>query len=99
MRPVAVLLASTLLFVCGSAAREPVHSRHAIVVVQEPIAADVGVAALQAGGNAIDAAVAVGMALEVTFPNAGNVGGGGFLLARFADGRTTFVDFRERAPG
>ena len=69
-----------------------------MVVAQEPLAADVGVAVLQAGGNAIDAAVAVGFALAVTHPFAGNLGGGGFLLARFADGRTTFIDFREKAP-
>jgi len=79
-------------------ARQPVHSQHAMVVAQEPLATDVGVAVLKAGGNAIDAAVAVGFALAVTHPYAGNLGGGGFLLARFADGRTAFIDFREKAP-
>src|SRR5579872_2761733 len=79
-------------------ARQPVHARHAMVVAQEPLAADVGVAVLQSGGNAIDAAVAVGFALAVTHPSAGNIGGGGFMLIRLADGRTTFIDFRERAP-
>ena len=69
-----------------------------MVGTQEPLAADVGLRVLQSGGNAIDAAVAVGFALAVTYPFAGNIGGGGFLLARFADGRTTFIDFRERAP-
>jgi gamma-glutamyltranspeptidase/glutathione hydrolase len=69
-----------------------------MVVVQEPLAADVGLRVLQSGGNAIDAAVAIGFALAVTYPFAGNIGGGGFLLARFADGRTTFIDFREKAP-
>ena len=69
-----------------------------MVVAQEPLAAEAGVAVLKAGGNAIDAAVAVGFALAVTHPFAGNIGGGGFLLARFADGRTTFIDFREKAP-
>ena len=54
---------------------------------------------LESGGNAVDAAVAVGLALAVTHPSAGNLGGGGFLLVRFADGRSTFLDFRERAPG
>jgi gamma-glutamyltranspeptidase/glutathione hydrolase len=80
------------------AAVQPVHARHAMVVTREPHATDIGVAILQAGGNAVDAAVAVGMALAVTLPSAGNIGGGGFMLVRFADGRSTFLDFRERAP-
>src|SRR5260370_15996753 len=79
-------------------ARQPVRARHAMVVAQEPQAADVGVKILQSGGNAIDAAAAVGFALAVTHPFAGNLGGGGFMLVRFADGRSTFIDFRERAP-
>jgi len=79
-------------------ARPPVRARHGMVVAQEPIAADIGVEVLQSGGNVIDAAVAVGFALAVTHPAAGNIGGGGFLLARFADGETFFLDFRERAP-
>src|SRR5713101_5975314 len=78
--------------------RQPVRSRSAMVVAQEPLATDVGVAVLKSGGNAIDAAVAVGFALAVTHPSAGNIGGGGFMLVRLADGRTTFLDFRERAP-
>jgi gamma-glutamyltranspeptidase/glutathione hydrolase len=90
--PCALLLAGSLY------ARQPVHSRNAMVVAQEPMATDVGVAVLKAGGNAIDAAVAVGFALAVTHPYAGNLGGGGFMLARFADGRTAFIDFREKAP-
>jgi len=88
----AFLLSMSLL------ARQPEHARHAMVVAQEPLAADVGLRVLQSGGNAIDAAVAVAFALAVTYPYAGNIGGGGFLLARFADGRTTFIDFREKAP-
>ena len=80
------------------AARQPVRERHAMVVAQEPLAADVGVTILKNGGNAVDAAVAVGFALAVTHPVAGNLGGGGFMLIRMADGRTTFIDFRERAP-
>jgi gamma-glutamyltranspeptidase / glutathione hydrolase len=82
-----------------SAAVQPVHARHAMVVTREPHATDIGVAVLQSGGNAVDAAVAVGMALAVTHPSAGNIGGGGFMLVRFADGRAAFLDFRERAPG
>jgi gamma-glutamyltranspeptidase/glutathione hydrolase len=54
---------------------------------------------LEQGGNAVDAAIAVGLALAVTHPAAGNIGGGGFMLIRFADGRSTFLDFREQAPG
>jgi gamma-glutamyltranspeptidase/glutathione hydrolase len=79
-------------------ARQPVRAHHAMVVTVEPHATTIGVDVLKSGGNAIDAAVAVGFALAVTHPSAGNLGGGGFLLARFADGRTTFLDFRERAP-
>jgi gamma-glutamyltranspeptidase/glutathione hydrolase len=69
-----------------------------MVVAQEPLAADVGLAVLKQGGNAADAAVAVGFALAVTHPSAGNIGGGGFMLVRLANGRTSFLDFRECAP-
>ena len=79
-------------------AHEPVFARKGMVVAQEPLAADVGIAVLKSGGNAVDAAVAVGFALAVTHPFAGNIGGGGFMLIRMADGRTTFIDFREKAP-
>ncbi len=90
-----------VLLLCLSiplAARQPVRERKAMVAAQEPIATDVGVATLKSGGNAVDAAVAVALALAVTYPTAGNLGGGGFLLLRKADGTTTFIDFRERAP-
>jgi gamma-glutamyltranspeptidase/glutathione hydrolase len=80
-------------------AKDPVRAGHGMVVAQEPIAADVGLDVLKAGGNAVDAAVAVGFALAVTHPVAGNLGGGGFMLVRMADGRTDFLDFREYAPG
>ncbi len=97
MRVQAVVL---LLSVSTAAiAREPFHAKHGMVVAQEPLATDVGVAMLKAGGNAVDAAVAVGFALAVTHPFAGNLGGGGYMLIRMADGRTTFIDFREAAPG
>jgi gamma-glutamyltranspeptidase/glutathione hydrolase len=79
-------------------AAQPVRARRAMVVTRERHATRVGVEVLLAGGNAVDAAVAVGFALAVTHPSAGNIGGGGFMLARFADGRTTFIDFREQAP-
>src|SRR5277367_6509065 len=107
--PAPTTLKSSLMRLCevtcaflaagGLSARQPVLAQHAMVVAQEPLAADVGLAVLKAGGNAIDAAVAVGFALAVTHPFAGNIGGGGFMTIRLADGRTTFIDFRERAPG
>jgi gamma-glutamyltranspeptidase/glutathione hydrolase len=70
-----------------------------MVVTQEPLATDVGVEILKRGGNAYDAAVAVGFALAVTYPAAGNIGGGGFALVRTEQGETNFIDFREKAPG
>lgn len=86
------------LFTLHSVAKAPVTGRHAMVVAQEPLAADVGREILKRGGNAVDAAVAVGFALAVTHPSAGNIGGGGFLLVRLANGKSYFVDFREEAP-
>lgn len=77
---------------------QPVYTEQAMVVTAERHATQIGVDVLRDGGNAIDAAVAIGMALAVTEPNAGNLGGGGFMLLRLADGRTSFIDFRERAP-
>ena len=80
------------------AVRQPLRAKHGMVVTMEATAADVGVAVLEKGGNAVDAAVAVGFAMAVTHPFAGNLGGGGYMLIRMADGRATFIDFRERAP-
>lgn len=77
---------------------QPARARHAMVVTNQHLATEVGLAVLREGGNAVDAAVAVGFALAVVDPCCGNVGGGGFLTARLADGRTLFLDFRERAP-
>jgi gamma-glutamyltranspeptidase/glutathione hydrolase len=94
-----LLLLVILAFVSPlDAARQPVRARHGMVVAMEAIATDVGVSVLKAGGNAVDAAVAVGFAMAVTHPFAGNIGGGGYMLVRMADGRATFIDFRERAP-
>src|ERR1039458_8960076 len=106
-RPISTVKSSSmrrllLLFAIATAlpvwSAQPVRARNGMVVSVEPHATEVGVKILQAGGNAIDAAVAVGFALAVTHPTAGNIGGGGFMLVRLADGRTTFLDFRERAP-
>lgn len=76
----------------------PVGAEHGMVVTTQHLATDVGVQVLQRGGNAVDAAVAVGYALAVVWPEAGNLGGGGFMTIRTRDGRATFLDFRERAP-
>ncbi len=90
-----------ITFSCAAAQAgpfQPAYARKAMVVTAESHATDIGVDVLRNGGNAVDAAVAVGLALAVTEPNAGNLGGGGFMLIRLANGRSTFIDFRERAP-
>jgi gamma-glutamyltranspeptidase / glutathione hydrolase len=100
--PRKLLILTALLAVAftsaARAATHPVHTQHAIVVSVHPLAADVGVEIMHAGGNAVDAAVATGFALAVVLPGAGNIGGGGFMLVRMADGKTHFLDYREKAP-
>jgi len=71
---------------------------HAAVATDQRLASETGLRVLREGGNAVDAAVAIGYTLAVTLPAAGNLGGGGFMLVRSADGRTHFIDFRETAP-
>jgi gamma-glutamyltranspeptidase / glutathione hydrolase len=76
----------------------PVHAQHGIVVSVHELASQAGVEIMQAGGNAVDAAVATGFVLAVVHPPAGNIGGGGFMLIRMADGKAHFIDYREKAP-
>ena len=97
-----ILLLMAAVAACGEqhgfASTEPVHAQHGIVVSVRELASQTGVEIMQAGGNAVDAAVATGFALAVVHPPAGNIGGGGFMLIRMADGKTHFIDYREKAP-
>jgi len=91
----------TILFAAETAhaaSAAPVAAKSGMVVTAQALATRVGVDVLRDGGNAIDAAVAVGYALAVVYPAAGNLGGGGFMTLQLADGRKTFIDFRETAP-
>lgn len=81
-----------------AASTAPAAARNGMVVTAQHLATRVGVDVLKEGGNAVDAAVAVGYALAVVYPAAGNLGGGGFMTVQLADGRKTFLDFREKAP-
>ncbi|MDQ7999192.1 MAG: gamma-glutamyltransferase [Pseudomonadota bacterium] len=95
-------LAAALALGAGSqamaASQAPVMAENGMVVTAQHLATKVGVDVLKRGGNAVDAAVAVGYALAVVYPAAGNLGGGGFMTIQLADGRKTFLDFREKAP-
>src|SRR5260221_12720035 len=100
--PIRFLILCTL---CASSAvtlaaapLRPSHAPHAMVASVHELASRVGVEMLHSGGNAVDAAVATGFALAVVHPQAGNLGGGGFLLLPHASGETHFIDFREKAP-
>src|SRR3984957_18757952 len=93
-----LLLMALLASAPATASTHPVHASHAMVVSVHELASQAGVEIMQAGGNAVDAAVATGFALAGVHPPAGNIGGGGFLLIRMAHGKTHFIDYREKAP-
>jgi gamma-glutamyltranspeptidase/glutathione hydrolase len=96
--PPAVALGVAALTLTLQAGNTPARARQAMVVSQSDIASEVGWQVMRDGGNAIDGAVATALALAVTHPTAGNIGGGGFIVYRGADGTTTTFDFREMAP-
>ena len=98
VRFLGALAMAALASLARAASQAPVAAEHGMVVSAQHLATRVGVEVLQAGGNAVDAAVAVGYALAVVYPAAGNLGGGGFMTLVLADGRETFLDFREKAP-
>jgi gamma-glutamyltranspeptidase/glutathione hydrolase len=95
---IAAALALTAAGASQAASQAPVAAENGMVVSAQHLASKVGVDVLKRGGNAVDAAVAVGYALAVVYPAAGNLGGGGFMTVQLADGRKTFLDFREKAP-
>ena len=108
LHPARMRIQHKLLIVCwllalltgslAAAPLRPVHAQHAMVASVHELASRAGVEMMQAGGNAVDAAVATGFTLAVVHPQAGNLGGGGFLLLRKATGEMRFIDFREKAP-
>jgi gamma-glutamyltranspeptidase/glutathione hydrolase len=98
VRPLLVFAAVLAVALPAHAANAPIRASHGMVVSQNDIASRIGVAVLQEGGSAVDAAVATAFALAVTHPTAGNIGGGGFLVYRPAEGKPVAYDFRETAP-
>ncbi len=99
-RAVLIVAAGAMLLAQGALAVSPppLESTQGMVVTSQHVASDVGAAVLRRGGNAIDAAVAIGYALAVTHSASGNLGGGGFMTIHFAGGKDTFINFREKAP-
>src|ERR1041384_8664159 len=95
---VLLVLAFINASIAPAAAREPVRGRHGMVASTNEVASRVGVEVLKRGGNAVDAAISVAFALQVTHPAAGNLCGGGFMMIRLKNGKSTAIDYREMAP-
>jgi gamma-glutamyltranspeptidase/glutathione hydrolase len=95
---VLLVLFCSAITIAASAGMRPSHAEKAMVASVHSLATDAGVEVMRNGGNAVDAAVATGFALAVVHPQAGNIGGGGFMLIRMADGKLHFLDYREKAP-
>jgi len=93
------LLLACFVDAAGAASPEAIHGKGGMVASRSALASAVGAGIMRDGGNAVDAAVATGFALAVTYPSAGNIGGGGFMVIRLADGTVITNDHRERAPG
>ena len=93
-----IVLSLAAVRLASAAPMRPVHAPHAMVASVHELASRAGVEIMQSGGNAVDAAVATGFVLAVVHPQAGNLGGGGFMLIRMTDGATHFLDYREKAP-
>ncbi len=92
------LLVPSLALAQGVPPERPVEAANGMAVSAQHYASEVGAAILKQGGNAVDAAVAIGYALAVTYPSAGNIGGGGLATIHLANGKDTFINFREKAP-
>src|SRR6266540_3675981 len=98
MKRLCSLLVVFLAIPLAAESRLPVRGKHAMVASVDAIASRIGADVMRRGGNAVDAAVAVAFALAVTWPEAGNLGGGGFMLVRTGEGKFEAIDYRETAP-